>query len=404
MGFLELTDVAYRLPGGWTLFEGVTFRVPEGAHSALVGANGIGKTTLLRLIAGEDQPSGGSIRVDGRVGLMRQFIGSTEQPTTVHAFLLAYSDPAVREAAARLQRAEERLAAGPDEPAQLAYAEALEAWETAGGYRAEVLWDRCAAEAFGGGYPGSATRPIETLSGGERKRLALEIVLRSSFDVVVLDEPDNTLDIAGKEWLESQIRDDPRTMLFVSHDRTVLERTATQVVTLEGRATWTHPGGFATYADARDARVERLDDEHRRYDDERQRLSDMVKEMKRKAAYNDKWAAKARNAEHRLERFVEREQPPEKADVQNVKMRVDGGRTGKVAFRARGLAIAGIVAPFDAEVRFGERIGVIGPNGSGKSHFLRLLAGEPIGHEGEWMLGARVEHPLPLVPLSLIHI
>src|SRR3954453_1664296 len=99
MGFLELTDVAYRLPGGWTLFEGVTFRVPHGAHSALVGANGIGKTTLLRLIAGEDQPSSGSIRVDGRVGLMRQFIGSNEQPTTVRAFLLAYSDATVREAA-----------------------------------------------------------------------------------------------------------------------------------------------------------------------------------------------------------------------------------------------------------------------------------------------------------------
>jgi ATPase subunit of ABC transporter with duplicated ATPase domains len=165
-------------------------------------------------------------------------------------------------------------------------------------------------------------------------------------------------------------------------------------VTLEGRATWTHPASFATYAEARDARVERLDEQHRRYDEERQRLTDMVKEMKRKAAYNDGWASKARSAEHRLERFVEREHPPEKAEVQDVRMRVDGGRTGKVAFRARSLAIAGIVAPFDAEVRFGERIGVIGPNGSGKSHFLRLLAGEPIAHEGEWMLGARVEPAL----------
>src|SRR3954454_19522872 len=224
MGFLELTDVAYRLPGGWTLFEGVTFRVPDGAHSALIGANGIGKTTLLRLIAGEEQPSAGSIRVDGRVGLMRQFIGSNERPTTVREFLLAYSEPAVREAAARLQRAEERLAADDGERAQLAYAEALAAWETAGGYRAEVLWDRCAGEAFGGGFSESSDRPIETLSGGERKRLALEIVFRSSFDVVLLDEPDNTLDIEGKEWLEATIVADPRTIVFVSHDRTVLER------------------------------------------------------------------------------------------------------------------------------------------------------------------------------------
>src|SRR4051812_49936323 len=142
MGFLELTDVAYRLPGGWTLFEGVTFRVPEGSHSALVGPNGIGKTTLLRLIAGEEQPSEGAIRVDGRVGLMRQFIGSNERPTTVRAFLLAYSDPAVSEAAARLERAEERLAANPDERAQLAYADPLAARESAGGDRAEGISDR----------------------------------------------------------------------------------------------------------------------------------------------------------------------------------------------------------------------------------------------------------------------
>ncbi len=394
MGFLELTDVAYRLPGGWTLFDGVSFRVPDGSHTALVGANGIGKTTLMRLIAGEEEPAAGSIRVDGRVGLMRQFIGSAERPTTVRAFLLAYSEPEVRVAAAGLRRAEERLSADPDERAQLAYADALATWESAGGYRAEVLWDRCAHEAFGGGFPESADRPIETLSGGERKRLALEIVFRSSFDVVLLDEPDNTLDIEGKEWLEARIIQDPRTILFISHDRTVLERAATHIVTLEGRATWTHTGGFATYAAARDARVDRLDERHRRYEEERKRLEDMIKEMKRKAAYNDGWASKARAAEHRLERFEDREQPPEKAEVQHVRMRVDGGRTGKVAFRARGLAIAGIIDPFDAEVRFGERIGVIGPNGTGKSHFLRLLAGEEIAHDGEWMLGARVDPAL----------
>ena len=394
MGLVELADLTYRLPGGWTLFEGVSFRVGDGAHAALVGANGIGKTTLLRLIAGEEAAADGSIRVEGRVGLMRQFIGSDVQPTSVRDFLLAYSEPAVRETAARLRAAEERLATDAGERSQLAYANALAAWETAGGYRAEVLWDRCAYEAFGGGYPESADRSIETLSGGERKRLALEIVFRSLFDVLLLDEPDNTLDIEGKEWCEGLIDADPRTILFVSHDRTVLESAATQIVTLEGRATWTHPAGYATYAAARDARVERLDEDHRRYEEERRRLADMVKEMKRKAAYNDGWASKARNAEHRYERFVERETPPEKAAVQDVQMRVSGGRTGKVAFRARGLAIAGIVRPFDAEVRFGDRLGVIGPNGTGKSHFLRLLAGEEIPHEGEWMLGARVDPSL----------
>jgi len=390
MGFIELTDVSYALPGGWTLFQGVTFRVPEGDHAALIGANGIGKSTLLRLIAGEDIPSAGSVRVEGSVGLMRQFIGSDAQPKTIREFLLAYSEKPVRQAAERLRVAEERLVRDTGEATQVAYANALASWETAGGYRAEVIWDRAAHAAFGGGYPESGDRSIETLSGGERKRLALEAVFAGPFDVVVLDEPDNALDIEGKTWLEDRIRGEPRTVLFVSHDRTVLDRAATRIVTLEGRAAWTHHGPFSSYAEARDARVERLDERHLRYEEERGRLVAMVKEMKRKAAYNDGWASKARSAEHRLERFVEREAPPEKAAVQSVTMRVEGGRTGKVAFRARDLGIADIVEPFDTEFRFGERWGVIGPNGTGKTHFLRLLAGEPVAHQGEWMLGARV--------------
>ena len=395
MSLIELTDVSVSLPGGWTLFEGVSFRVPDGEHAALIGANGIGKSTLVRIIAGEDLPTAGTIRVDGRVGLMRQFIGSDARPTTVREFLLAYSDVEVRRSADRLRKAEGRLAAGEtDVGSQLAYADALAAWDQAGGYRAEVVWDKAAHAAFGGGYPESADRPIETLSGGERKRLALEAVFAGPFDVLVLDEPDNTLDIAGKSWLEEQIRVEQRTVLFVSHDRTVLDRAATRIVTLEGRAAWTHAGGFSTYPEARDARVDRLDERHRRFEEERHRLTEMVKEMKRKAAYNDGWASKARNAEHRLERFEEREQPPEKAAVQRVRMSVDGGRTGKVAFRARGLAIAGIVEPFDAEFRYGERWGVIGPNGTGKTHFLRLLAGGDVSHAGEWKLGARVEPAL----------
>jgi ATPase subunit of ABC transporter with duplicated ATPase domains len=395
MAIIELTDVSVALPGGWTLFQGVSFRVPDGEHAGLIGANGIGKSTLLRMIAGEDEPTAGTIHTDGRVGLMRQFIGSEARPTTVREFLLAYSEPPVRRAAERVRNAERRLERGETgERTQLAYAEALAGWEQAGGYRAEVVWDKAAHAAFDGGYPESADRPIETLSGGERKRLALEAIFAGAFDVLALDEPDNTLDIEGKAWLERMIASDPRTILFVSHDRTVLDRAATRIVTLEGRAAWTHVGGFSTYPEARDARVERLDERHRRFEDERQRLSDMVKEMKRKAAYNDGWASKARSAEHRLERFEEREKPPEKAAVQNVRMAIDGGRTGKVAFRAHGLAIAGIVGAFDAEFRFGERWGVIGPNGTGKTHFLRLLAGERVMHDGEWRLGARVEPAL----------
>jgi ATPase subunit of ABC transporter with duplicated ATPase domains len=391
MGYIELSDARYDLPGGWTLFEGVSFRVPEGEHAALVGANGIGKSTLLRLIAGLEKPGGGVVRVDGRVGLMRQFIGSDERPTTVREFLLAYSERPVAKAAAALAAAEDRLRTDDAvERAQLAYASALARWEDAGGYRAEVLWDRCTHAAFGEGYPECASRSIETLSGGERKRLALEVIFSSPFDTILLDEPDNTLDIEGKTWLEEAIVTCPKTILFVSHDRTVLARTATRIVTLEGRAAWTHPAGFTTYADARDARLDKIEEHHRRYEERHDHMEANLKELKRRAALNDKFASLARSAEKKLARFEEREAPPERPAVQDVRMRLEGGRTGKLALRLRALGIAGIVRPFDAEVLFGERVGVIGPNGSGKTHFLRLLSGEEIPHEGEWMLGARV--------------
>jgi ATPase subunit of ABC transporter with duplicated ATPase domains len=394
VGYLELADVSYALPNGAPLFEGVSFRVPEGEHAALVGANGIGKTTLLRLIVGEERPRSGSIRVEGRVGLMRQFIGSTRAAVTVRDLLLAYAEPRIAEAAAGLARAERWMRDHPGEDAQLRYAEALAHFGDVGGYEAEVRFDTCTQVAFGQGYPECAERRIQTLSGGERKRLALEMIFRSPFDTILLDEPDNALDIEGKTWLEERIRASDKTILFVSHDRTVLDRTATRVVTLEGRAAWVHPEGYATYAAARDARLGRIDELHRRYGQEHARLVEFVRTMKQRAANNPKMASRYKAAQTRLRRFEAERAPPDKPEVQDVRMRLGGGRTGKVAFRAEGLSLADAVRPFDAEIWFGERIGVIGPNGSGKSHFLRLLSGEPVRHRGTWKLGARVRPAL----------
>ena len=243
MGVIELTDVAYALPGGWTLFEGVTFRVPEGEHAALVGANGIGKTTLLRLIAGEEKPLGGAVRIDGRAGLMRQFIGSSERPTTRARLPARLQRTAGREAAAPGARAEERLAADPtsarSSPTRTRSPRGSRPAGTAprcSGTRART-W-RSAAAIPRARTGRSRRSPGESASGWRSRSCS-----RSPFDVVLLDEPDNTLDIAGKEWLEATIAADPRTILFVSHDRTVLDRAATRIVTLEGARAWTHAGG-----------------------------------------------------------------------------------------------------------------------------------------------------------------
>jgi ATPase subunit of ABC transporter with duplicated ATPase domains len=176
----------------------------------------------------------------------------------------------------------------------------------------------------------------------------------------------------------------------VSHDRTLLANTAHAIVTVEGGTAWTHHSGFDTYAAARAERLEQIDKERRLYDEEHKRIVAQIREFQRRAAMNDKFAKRARATEKKLERFERDRTPRTAVREQTVRMGLGGGRTGKMALRTRGLSVPGIFRPFDAEVRFGERVGVVGPNGTGKTHFMKLLAGEDVRHEGEWMLGARV--------------
>ena len=390
MGFIDIIDLAYKLPGGRVLFSDVTFKVHGNQRAALVGSNGVGKTTLLKVLAGEEQPLRGSVRIEGRVRYMRQLVGSIGGDMTVRDFLLALSPPAVQTAAATLARAEEAVRLPHGSSADLAYANALAAWGDAGGYEAEVAWDICTTEAFGQPMDVAASRPVRQLSGGEQKRLALEALLRSDADVLLLDEPDNFLDIGGKRWLEQQLRATDKTVLYVSHDRQLLAETSNAVVTLEGHGAWTHPSSFASYHDARQDRLARLDSDHKRWREEHDRLVGIMKEFKRRAALSDKFASRAKAAESRLKRYQAQKPPPELPNDQNIRMRLQGGQTARRALAIRNAGVPGIFEPFESEIWFGERVGVLGPNGSGKSHFLRLVAGEPVEHTGEVVLGSRV--------------
>jgi ATPase subunit of ABC transporter with duplicated ATPase domains len=359
-----------------------------------VGANGVGKSTLLRLVAGLEGVQRGRIQVDGRTALMPQFVGTVGGDITLEDFLLSLSDPHVRKARRDLIRAERAAAHSASTEDHIAYAAALGVWGEVGGYEAEVLWDTCCTIALGRPFSAVAGRELTSLSGGEQKRLALEVLFRSEAQVLLLDEPDNFLDIPGKRWLERTIQDSVKSILFVSHDRALLANTATRIVTLEAKGAWTHGGSFVTYDEARRRRLERIDEERRRYREEHDRLVASMKELKRRASISDALASRAKASVTKLERFEETQAPPERAAEQNIRMQIRGGRTGKIAFRARRLSLTGLVAPFDIEIHFGERIGVVGSNGTGKSHFLALLAGAPVEHAGEWMLGARVEPSL----------
>jgi ATPase subunit of ABC transporter with duplicated ATPase domains len=440
--------VRYELPDGRVLLDDVSFRVGEGAKVALVGANGAGKTTLLRIITGDLIAHAGAVTRSGGLGVMRQFVGqgvversvdadplgAPDEPT-VADLLLSVSPPRMRSASALVDACERQLMETDDEKTQMRYAEALAEYADAGGYDVEVMWDVCTVGALGVPYDRAKYRALKTLSGGEQKRLVLEYLLRGPDQVLLLDEPDNYLDVPGKIWLEERIRESDKTIMFISHDRELLDNTATRVVTVElgsaGNQVWTHPGGFSSYHQARKDRFARFEELRRRWDEEHAKIKALVLMYKQKAAYNDGLASRYQAAQTRLRKFEEAGPPTEQPREQQVSMRLKGGRTGKRAVVCTELELTGLMKPFDLEVWYGERVAVLGSNGSGKSHFLRLLAsggsdpdvehqpvGEvpvtPVRHTGKAKLGARVrpgwfvqthEHPelLGKTLLEILH-
>jgi len=410
MGHLDIQHITFSLPDGRILLLDVSFRVGDGAITALIGANGAGKSTLMRMIAGDEPVQEGSIARTGGLGVMRQFVGHMSDGT-VRDLLLTVAPVAIASAAAKIDATESAMIHDDSEKNQMAYAQAIADWADVGGYEIEVLWDVCTMAAIQLPFDQAQYRSAGSLSGGEQKRLVLEALLRGPEEVLLLDEPDNYLDVPGKKWLEEQLNQTKKTVLYVSHDRELLANTAKQIVTLElghaGNSVWIHGGGFATHGQARKDRFARLEELRRRWDEEHQKIKDLVQMLKVKAKFNDGLASRYQAAQTRLRKFEEIGPPQEIPIEQNVKMRLKGGRTGKRAVVCEELSLTGLVAPFDLEIWFGERIGVLGANGSGKSHFLRLLAAggtdpelehlpisdvtiDPVAHDGKAKLGARI--------------
>ena len=425
VGHVDIAGVSFSLPDGRPLLRDVSLRVGEGAKIALIGPNGTGKTTLTRIISGDLVADEGAVTRSGGLGVMRQFVGQLRDDTTVRDLLLTVAPAKVRKAAAEVDGTELLMMEHDTEAVQLAYAQALVDWGDAGGYEYETLWDTCTVAAIGIPFEKVQWRQVTTLSGGEQKRLVLEALLRGPEDVLLLDEPDNYLDVPAKRWLEDQLLASPKTVLFVSHDRELLNRVATRIATLEpgaaGATIWVHPGRFTTYAQARRDRNDRLEELRKRWDEEHAKLKALVVMYRQKAAYNADMASRLQAAVTRLQRFLDAG-PPEAVPVrQNVRMRLAGGRTAKRAVVCTALELSvgapsagnvvptgwGLMQPFDLEVWYGERVAVLGSNGSGKSHFLRLLAAggsdpdrehkpvgdvvaAPVAHTGVARLGSRV--------------
>ena len=350
MGHIDVSGIEFTLSDGRVLLNDVSFRVGDGQKAALIGPNGAGKTTLIRMICGDVEPEAGAISISGGLGVMRQFIGQVRDATTVRELLLSVSPEKVRMAAAKLKVAEAALNSEHGEREQMAYATALSDWGDAGGYDAEVVWDICCTEALGKTLDEVGDREVNTLSGGEQKKLVLQALLRGPEEVLILDEPDNYLDVPSKRWLEEQLKESHKTILFISHDRELLASVANRIITLEQGVSGNTAKGSP----------------------------DM--------------ASKYRAMQTRLRKFEEIGPPPAPPIEQDVKVGLTGGRTGERVITCEDLAINDLTEPFTIEIFYGDRVAILGKNGTGKSHFLRLLGGdEGLAVEGSWKLGARVK-------------
>lgn len=382
-----VSELAYAPPGADQLFFDVGFGVAPGEHAALVGANGVGKSTILRILSGELEADEGEFAIGGSMLRMTQDVGMSRPTDTLREMLLEVAPPLLRTSGLALVAAERALADGSDDG--MRYAEALADWGDHGGYELEAKWAAAAQRSVKTPVEDFATRLVGELSGGERKRLVLDLLLTSGADVLLLDEPDNYLDIPTRAWLEDQILQCRSTILMVSHDRALLERVATKIVVIEGSGCWVHGGSYATFPEARQKRQEQLGDELKRWNDEERRLFQHMKIMKQRAAQNFKNATKANAAETRWEKFVAAGPPPPPVADQQIHVRLRGADAARRVVKLEQVSVGDLFLPFSDEVHHGERVGLIGPNGTGKTHLLGALNGTATEYEGTITFGPR---------------
>jgi ATPase subunit of ABC transporter with duplicated ATPase domains len=369
MSLLRATDLKLTF-GDRSILEDVSFELSGGARVALTGRNGAGKTSLLRVIMGVQTPDSGSLEIQGRLAWLEQDAD--------------FGDLMVREvmerALSHLRELETRLReleVGFDEAAQLEWHRLLEAFERAGGYAAQARATRT-LEALG--LKDFLDREANSLSGGERTRLALARVLVAQPDVLLLDEPTNHLDIAMREWLEKRLLDYPGALLIVSHDRRLLDAVCSQTMHLE-RGELTHFKGG--YSKSRFARLEavRVQSKQARVSGfELRRLERASNVVSTWGKNNDKLARRAKAIATRAER-ARGELVEAPMRERQIRMQLEGGDArAKVILRAehieKSFSERVILARADLRIRSGDRVTLLAPNGAGKTTLLRILLGE----------------------------
>jgi ATPase subunit of ABC transporter with duplicated ATPase domains len=397
-----------------TVLSDVSFLVNDGEHVGLISPNGTGKSTLLRCLVGQEQPDAGTLSFAPpqlSIGYLPQSFGDLADQRVGEAVAGAQADVLAAEAA--LQHAAEQLATADDmDDALLAYDAALARFEALGGYERE---HRAAAVLAGLGLGAiDQDMPVRALSGGQKTRLGLALLLLGSPDLLLLDEPTNHLDVEALAWLERFVQGYPGAVLIVSHDREFLNQTATRILYL-APTTHTVKSYAGTYSDFADARAHEREQQYAAWQDQQdyvQGVQSDIRRLKGQAmsiqqgpkrqrdfygAISAKVARLSKTRERKLERYLASDERVEKPRTR-WGLRLDFGPPppgGRAVLRVEDVAFAYEAPPLlledvSFEVAYGERLALVGPNGAGKTTLLRLIAGQLQPLSGTIHLGANV--------------
>jgi ATP-binding cassette subfamily F protein 3 len=400
--------------GTATILDGVSFILNAGEHAGLIGPNGSGKSTILRCITGREQPDSGTIVVSPRGATVGYLAQAFEQlrDLTVGEVLASAQAELVEAERIMLDAADALTHAGDMEEAMQVYSDATARFEALGGYERE---HRAAAVLQGLQLADVSPNTLAaTLSGGQKTRLGLAMLLLQEPDLLLLDEPTNHLDLEALEWLEGFVQGYGNSVLIVSHDREFLDRTATRILYLDpdSRTVRSYPGNYSDFEEARQHEYEQHVEAWRRqqeYVEKVQRDIGAIKSGARSMELSTtprqpglrrlarKKAALAKSREKKLERYMESDERVNRPKP-SWWLKLDFGPApsgGRSVLRVDDISFAYPGSPILLEhvtfdVQYGDRIALVGPNGMGKTTLLRLIEGRLQPTSGAIRLGASV--------------
>lgn len=390
---ISVSNLVKEFEVGSKILDGLTFQIDTGERVGLLGPNGCGKTTLLKILTGSmDYDEGEVVIAPGkRLGLISQ-IPVYPQGYTVEDVLDAAFAP-LRAMEEEMEALTQKMADGAGDPALMArYDKLTAAFQSGGGYETETNKNKVC-----NGLSISAemrSRAFDQLSGGEKTRVNLGRLILEDTDILLLDEPTNHLDLRATEWLEEYLERFKGTVLTVSHDRYFLDKVVDRVIEIQGGKAEFYSGNYSFYAVEKERRYE---EKLRQYEKEQAKIEQLEKaaEQLRTWAYSgmDKTFRRAQSMEKRIEKMRVTDRPRKER-----KLTV---RFGEREFRGdEVLTIKNLQKSFDGrtlfsdvnlEVAGGERIALLGDNGTGKSTLIKILMGEETPDAGKLRLGPTVK-------------